>query len=370
MAGARTYATAVGRWEGVGPYYAMFPTDFADSVVANYTSPGETVLDPFAGRGTAVFSAAHQGRRALGIEINPVGWVYAKTKLDPGQKSAVVARLRELNGLSSNYGEAALALPAFFHSCFSQQVREYLLAGREHLNWQDDRTDRTTMALLLVYLHGKREAALSNQMRQTKSMAPDYAVRWWRERGLQPPDVNPVDFMVRRLEWRYAKGLPKVRESHVYLADSEQQLPHLLDMVRGRGRRVRLLLTSPPYFGLTNYHYDQWLRLWLLGGPPNAHSVAGSRELKGKFQNASRYTELLQRVFQSAAELLSPKATIYVRTGLGVVTYFTTLQVLQDVFPKHRLDMKRQPYARPTQTRLFGDPGKKAGEADLVLTRV
>jgi hypothetical protein len=226
------------------------------------------------------------------------------------------------------------------------------------------------MALLLIYLHGKREAALSNQMRQTKSMAPDYAVRWWQERGLQPPDVDPVDFMTRRLEWRYAKGLPKVRESHVYLADSEQQLPHLLDTVRGRGRRVRLLLTSPPYFGLTNYHYDQWLRLWLLGGPPNAHRVAGSRELRGKFQNASRYTELLQNVFQSAAELLSPKATIYVRTGLGVVTYFTTLQVLQHVFPKHRLDMKRQPYARPTQTRLFGDPGKKAGEADLVMTRV
>jgi DNA modification methylase len=92
----KTYQTAARRWEGVGPYYAMFPTDFADRVVAKYTKPGDTVLDPFAGRGTAVFSAAHQGRRGLGIEINPVGWVYAKTKLGPAPRDAVARRLREL----------------------------------------------------------------------------------------------------------------------------------------------------------------------------------------------------------------------------------------------------------------------------------
>ena len=28
-----------------------------------------------------------------------------------------------------------------------------------------------------------------------------------------------------------------------------------------------LFFTSPPYYGVTNYFYDQWLRFWLLGGP-------------------------------------------------------------------------------------------------------
>jgi hypothetical protein len=368
MGRTRTYETAVRRWEGIGPYYAMFPTDFADRVVAQYTKSGETVLDPFAGRGTAVFSAAHQGRRGLGIEINPVGWVYAKTKLNPAPKEAVARRLRELDGLTSNYQEAAQALPAFFRNCFSAHVREYLLAAREHLDWQHNQTDITTMALLLVYLHGKREAALSNQMRQTKSMAPDYAVRWWRERELKPPELDPVGFMIERLEWRYAKGLPEVHHSHMHLGDSESYLPRLTDMVRGRGKRIRLLLTSPPYFALTNYHYDQWLRLWLLGGAPTARRVPGSNELRGKFENATRYKNLLQNVFERARELLSPKGVIYVRTGLGVVTYYTTYQVLQDVFPRHRLRIERQPYTRPTQTRLFGDSGRKAGEVDLVLT--
>ena len=62
---AGAYDSAAGRWQGVGPYYAMFPTHFADGVIAQHTSPGDIVLDPFAGRGTAVFSAAHQGRQGI-----------------------------------------------------------------------------------------------------------------------------------------------------------------------------------------------------------------------------------------------------------------------------------------------------------------
>ncbi len=69
------FNTAASRWAGVGPYYAMFPKAFCDAVIENYCKRGDTVLDPFAGRGTALYSAAISGRRALGIELNPVGWI-------------------------------------------------------------------------------------------------------------------------------------------------------------------------------------------------------------------------------------------------------------------------------------------------------
>ena len=78
----RRYGTAADRWAGMGPYYAMFPSTFANEVVAKYSDIGDTVLDPFAGRGTALFSAVSAGRKAIGIELNPVGWIFSKTKLD------------------------------------------------------------------------------------------------------------------------------------------------------------------------------------------------------------------------------------------------------------------------------------------------
>ena len=119
------YGTAEARWAGIGPYYATFPTSFADEVIQNYTQPGDAVLDPFAGRGTAVYSAATQGRLAVGIDINPLGYVYANAKLKTGDEEEVVGRLDELGEIAPTFREAAGNLSPFFHHCFAKEVREF-----------------------------------------------------------------------------------------------------------------------------------------------------------------------------------------------------------------------------------------------------
>lgn len=367
MPAVKDYGSAARRWEGVGPYYAMFPTQFSDAVISEFTQPGDTVLDPFAGRGTAIFSASSQGRRAFGIEINPVGWCYAKAKLEPGPMDSVLERLGRIATDAPARRDDAADMPEFFHYCFSQTVREFLLEARASLNWRKDRTDRTAMALLLVYLHGKLGASLSNQMRQTKSMAPDYAVRWWKERGLEAPQVDPFAFMSKRIVWRYAKGVPAGGESDVYLGNAETFLPEISRTLREDGGGASLIFTSPPYFGLTNYHYDQWLRLWLLGGEPNARRIHGSKELQGKFENTERYEVLLSRVFAEASSALRPNGIVYVRTGRGSVTLDATKRALSSAFPAHSLEATDRPYTRPTQTSLFGDSSPKDGEVDLVM---
>lgn len=367
---ARTYQDAVSRWAGIGPYYAMFPVEFSNEVVQTYTRPGEVVLDPFAGRGTAVFSAATQDRSAIGIEINPVGYVYARTKLSPAGRDVVELRLDELGSRAAQFKDQAARLPRFFHRCFSRQVRRFLLAARTELNWRQSKVDRTVMALLLVYLHGKLGAALSNQLRQTKSMSPQYAIRWWDEHELDPPDIDPVGFIKARLTWRYARGIPKVRCGHMFLGDSAEELQRLYKQIRdGSQAKVNLLFTSPPYHGVTNYHYDQWLRLWLLGHPPNALRHGNGRG--GKFEARDGYRRLLERVFMRAAEVLEEDATVYVRTDSREFTYRTTVAVLRQVFPRKRLVEVRQPMMRPSQTRLFGEgraPAENKGEVDLILT--
>src|SRR5947199_9759141 len=116
------FGTAERRWAGIGPYYAMFPVSFADQVVEQYTPEGGTVLDPFAGRGTAIFSAAMKGRTGLGVELNPVGWVYSQVKLKPAPESAVLERIREIGQLAER-SKSKSELPAFFEWCFSPAVR-------------------------------------------------------------------------------------------------------------------------------------------------------------------------------------------------------------------------------------------------------
>lgn len=367
MAGnSKTFDTATKRWEGIGPYYAMFPIRFADAVIKEHSAEGDTVLDPFAGRGTAIFSALAQGRLGFGVEISPVGWVYAKAKLSPAPMEQVEKRLQEIADASGKYTEQAQSLPLFFRRCYSDLVRRFLLAARDRLDWRRSTCDRTLMALLLVYLHGKEGQALSNQMRQTKAMSPQYAIKWWAEHGKEPPDLDVVEFMQQRITWRYEKGVVKTNGSRVYLGNSITLLPRLaLHMQEKNVPKAKLLLTSPPYFGVTNYHYDQWLRLWLLGYETDAYVTRGPYQ--GRFTNSIQYRHLLKEVFCRAAKLVANDGVVYVRTSKDPFTKQATLDALREAFPMRRLEEEYQPFPKPTQTHLFGDKTQKQGEVDLIL---
>ena len=362
----KTFDTAGKRWEGIGPYYAMFPIRFVESVIMEYSSVGESVIDPFAGRGSSVFNAAVLGRQGLGVEINPVGWVYTKTKLRPAPLEQVEKRLLQIVALSNDYAKHAETLPVFFQHCFSFKIRKFLLAARAELDWRRKDCDRTLMTFLLIYLHGKKGQALSNQMMQTKSMSPQYAVKWWSEKAITPPDLDIVHFMQKRIHWRYAKGTVDTSGSRVYLGDSIKILPQLVKNIgTAKDLRPKLLLTSPPYHGVTNYYYDQWLRLWLLGFESNAYKNRGPH--KGRFTNIEQYQKLLIKVFNHSSKIMSEDAVIYVRTSNSPVTKEATLIAMQNAFPKKKLVEKSQPYLKPTQTHLFGDKTSKVEEVDLIM---
>ena len=360
---ARTFQTAVDRWASVGPYYAMFPLEFAYEVVERYTQPGDRVLDPFVGRGSSIYAAAAIGRSGCGIEINPVGWVYSTVKLRPTTQGRVLQRLHEIGREAAKVNVGQAKLPEFFDWAYSAEVLRFLLAAREMLRWKQSKVDRTLMAFILVHLHGRRSSSLSNQMRDSKAMAPDYAVRWWAEREMGPPDVDPVAFLEQRIEWRYKKGKPNL-SGEVILGDSVR----LLNSGYYRSAFAEsfdLLFTSPPYCGVTNYHYDQWLRLWMLGQHPSPKR-RGSRWQK-KFESKADYRDLLAGVFGGAAQLLSDEAVVVVRTDAREFTLLATIEALRATFPNKQLHEKRQPFIRQTQTALYGDYSKKPGEVDLVM---
>jgi DNA methylase len=364
-------ATVESRWIRLGPWYAMFPLDFAYEMIQRYTKLGDRVLDPFMGRGTTLAAASALGRSGLGSEINAVAWIYASTKLQPAPKDAVLTRLEQLLNLTENIELKSVPdlpkpVPEFFNWAFHSEVLKFLLVARSKLDWRDNVIDRTLMALILVDLHGNEEKSFSNQMRQTKSMSPDYAVAWWRDKGLIPKNKDVGQMMRRKIEWRYKFGVIKGDgKTKSLLGDSTETLK---DLRLHTDQKHQLLLTSPPYYEIVNYNRDQWIRRWMIGGPWS-NTTRGSHKHERAFAHQEDYRQLLLDIFRLSRPLLKRNATIVVRTDARRFTLATTRSVLSEVFPEWKMQENARPFKDPTQTRLFGDSAAKPGEVDLVLTR-
>lgn len=364
------FKTAEARWSRFGPYYAMFPVDFAFDVVNKYSKKGDYILDPFAGRSSSIYAGGVLGRHSLGIEINPVGWLYGNVKLNPANKVDVINRLLEIYGKRNYYNRAIEKMPEFYRICYSDEVLKFLLTARNNLNWKNNNIDATLMSIILVYLHAKIGEGLSNQMRMTKSMGMNYSIEWWKKNGYEkPPEINPVELLLNKINWRYKKGMPTVTESAVVFGDSTIELQNISERALQNDIKFSLLFTSPPYYSITDYHADQWLRLWMLGG--SEKPKANTEKYKGRFIDKERYYNLLDSVFGLSSTMMSESSVVYIRTDKREFTLNSTIEILRKHFPNHSMKIIEKPLKEDTktQTKLFGDKSMKPGEVDIIMKR-
>lgn len=353
-----SYSTAAGRWARLGPYYAMFPISFVESILDLYTKPRQTVIDPFCGRGTVPFIAMVNGIRAIGCDVNPVAWLYAKTKTDPHpsleEVKARISQLQEAAGPDDGKAESEFQKMAFCPS-----VLAFIKIARRELAWRTSSLDRTVATLLIQHLHDKKGHGLSNQMRHSRALSPRYCIEWWCRNGYSaPPEIDPQKFLHKRADWRYAKGTPRPsgeKTPTVTLGDSAAALPETYTP-------VDLVLTSPPYSNVTNYRADNWLRLWALGEGPSLPDWNPEQ----KFANPEAYRRMLRECLTATKERTHPRTIWYIRSDVRLQTKKIITDVMGELLPDHRPYENPAPYPGSTQTALYGDHEPKPGEIDLL----
>ena len=62
-------------------YMAMFPPELPHYFIQRFTQLGDTVLDPFSGRGTTAVEASAQGRIGIGNDLNPLAVALSRGKI-------------------------------------------------------------------------------------------------------------------------------------------------------------------------------------------------------------------------------------------------------------------------------------------------
>lgn len=84
-AGATTVWEVDQRGESDGIHPTQKPVELFRRPIEYHTAPGDIVLDPFAGSGTAIIAAERTGRRAYCLEISPT---YAQSAVERWERLA------------------------------------------------------------------------------------------------------------------------------------------------------------------------------------------------------------------------------------------------------------------------------------------
>jgi len=71
-------------------YPAAFSPVFAETIIKNFTKPGEIVLDPFVGGGTSAVEAFALQRKFYGVDVNPLSVLISKVKTTILSQSKVI----------------------------------------------------------------------------------------------------------------------------------------------------------------------------------------------------------------------------------------------------------------------------------------
>lgn len=259
------------------PWRGQFSPELIESLLMVYAKNGDTVLDPFAGSGTVLFEAARRGMECYAAEINPSAATMASTShfvnVKMVDRSAFIETARSL--------VEALPSPSRLDLFSTQQPQSPIeLTPIEELVGKLIQ-DASCDALI-------------------KNILGNALIRYMRSRNKEGSNgylraLNEHSTIVM--------GLP-YSEKRVQLFHTDARTIPL------DGGLVDLIITSPPYINVFNYHQNDRPAMELMGWNllQTAHSEFGSnrKNRQNRFLTVVQYCLDMLDLLHEMRRLLKP----------------------------------------------------------------
>jgi len=247
-------------------YRACFKPQLAAFFIEHFTQPGDTVYDPFSGRGTTVIEAGLLGRNVIANDVNPLSALLSRPRFVVPELDEVRERLSRIPMRADRRADIDVSM--FYHRRTESEIvalKAYLDRRRRYRN--EDRIDRWIRMVATNRLSGHSPGFFS-----VYTLPPNQAVTQSRQRLInkrlrQKPEYRDTRKLMLRKTHQLIRSL--TLEQSVRLHMSGKHARFLTNDARHTGRipdnAVALTVTSPPFLNMVDYASDNWLRCWFNG---------------------------------------------------------------------------------------------------------
>ena len=333
---------------GLHPYPAKFIPHIPRRLIELFSRPGDTVLDPMCGSGTAVVEAAVGGRVGIGVDLNPVACLAARAKTtlltedDERELARLRARLVALERVATSpaglspAGLDGLADPVVLPDFpnrdhwFDRHVSVELAACLAELR----RLDGTGARVVACCGFSAAIVAVSRQESET---------RWVARPARTPPGAvarrltNHLDAAVTAL-WAYAAAA--TTPATILRADARRlPLP---------AESVDLVVTSPPYANSHDYYLYNKLRMFWLGydvGPVQSAEFGSRNKHSDLKLGIEHYLLSMRSVLAEIRRVLRRNGTAAIVVGDAVIrgTFYDMAEALTPAAAESGLTLVASP---------------------------
>jgi SAM-dependent methyltransferase len=282
---------------------ARFPPQIPAIAISALSVPGDRVLDPFCGSGTTLVEALRRGRSAVGIDTNPVATLIASAKTATTDLATLTAASRRLiehieNDIGAN-GATNLddvGIPNLDEQILWYERRTLAELGRIWAAVSGVNEDSHRLIFTACF-----SAILLSVCSQEE--------HW----GWICDNVRPKVLHHRSAISKFTEKLHEYLSSATEMPATSASVrarvitgPCAVELVEMGDETFDLVVTSPPYFGVTDYAKAQRLTfLWLdLPLEPARQAESGARSKRHRQTAREQYLEDMARSFEQIARVL------------------------------------------------------------------
>jgi len=305
------------------PYLGKFIPQIVEIFLRKYFTPGQTILDPFAGSGTTLIQANELGINSIGYDISAfnVLLMKAKTKrydikrvkleiLDILQKTEIDSKVEgyqpTLWQLSDSKDNYAGTDNAYLKQWFAPQALKELILYRNLIeNYEDQEI------LKIILSRSARSARLTTHFNLDFPKKPQTESYWCYKHGrICVPTTNAFQFLkrysldtIRRLE-EFSEIRTNASISIFHCDSKKAEIPPIDGVI-----------TSPPYVGLIDYHDQHKYAYELLNlEDKSILEIGAAKQGSGKKAQAE-YKESIAQVFRNTLNSMPSGGRLIVVAG-------------------------------------------------------